>query len=133
MAHALDFYNGKCKNIHGHSYQIDVTIIGVPEVNKVHHNGMVMDFGDLKTIVNAHIISKFDHSLVLAHDSDKRNYAGITNEKIVILENQPTCENLVIFMADQIKNNLPKGVSLFSIKLRETATSFAEWFGEDNV
>ena len=64
-AHALYGYDGKCKNIHGHSYHIYVTVIGTPiEDDKHPKNGMVMDFGDLKVIVKREIVSKFDHAVV---------------------------------------------------------------------
>lgn len=66
MAHALLNYDGDCKNIHGHSYKLHVTILGKPLQNKEHpKNGMVMDFKALKTIVKAKIINPFDHALVL--------------------------------------------------------------------
>ena len=68
--HALFGYDGKCKNIHGHSYKLFVTVIGEP-INDSSHikNGMVIDFGDLKTIVNQEIIKPFDHSVIFNNQS----------------------------------------------------------------
>lgn len=63
--HALFGYDGKCKNLHGHSYKLYVTVIGEP-INNPHNvkNGMVIDFGDLKRIVQEQIIDAFDHAMV---------------------------------------------------------------------
>jgi 6-pyruvoyltetrahydropterin/6-carboxytetrahydropterin synthase len=46
---------------------------------------------------------------------------------------QPTSENLLIYFADEIRKILPKSLMLFSLKLRETNSSFAEWYAEDNI
>ena len=63
--HALYGYDGKCKNVHGHSYKLSVTVIGTPiaDTNNV-KCGMVIDFGDLKKIVSSEIVDKFDHATV---------------------------------------------------------------------
>ena len=67
MAHALWNYDGACKNIHGHSYKLFVTVRGEPvqDENNV-KTGMVMDFGDLKQIVNRTIVKRFDHCMVVS-------------------------------------------------------------------
>ena len=71
MAHALYGYDGLCKNIHGHSYKLWVTVKGnVLQKNNHKKNGMVMDFGELKQITNKHIIDKYDHSFVLNKNTD---------------------------------------------------------------
>ena len=62
--HALYGYDGKCKNIHGHSYKLWVTVIGSPIEDSSHvKNGMVIDFGDIKEIVNEHIIKEEYHTI----------------------------------------------------------------------
>ena len=69
-AHALHNYDGKCSRLHGHSYQLFVTVIGTPDSNPDSPKcGMVMDFGLLKKIVNEEIIDKYDHSVVLNEKS----------------------------------------------------------------
>ncbi len=75
-AHALYGYDGKCKNIHGHSYQLFVTVIGTP-IDDANHvkNGMVMDFGDLKKIVKSEIVDSFDHGIVLNANSPHKELA----------------------------------------------------------
>ena len=135
MAHALWDYDGACKNIHGHSYRLFVTIIGEPIDDKNSpKNGMVMDFGDLKRLVKAAIIDKFDHAVVFSSAAPTKNlfFTPQMFEKYEILPFQPTCELLVNEFAARIKPLLPPEVKLYSVRLYETATSYAEWFSEDN-
>jgi len=134
-AHALYGYDGKCKNIHGHSYHIYVTVIGTPiEDDKHPKNGMVMDFGDLKVIVKREIVSKFDHAVVLNANSPHKELANTINDyshKVVLVPYQPTSENMLIDFAERIQSQLPQNVLLHSLKLYETANSYAEWFASD--
>ncbi len=136
-AHALYGYDGKCKNIHGHSYHIYVTVIGTPIVdNKNPKNGMVMDFGDLKVIVKREIVTKFDHAVVLNGNSPHKELANTINEyshKVVLVPYQPTSENMLIDFAQRIQSQLPQNVLLHSLKLYETANSYAEWFASDQI
>ncbi len=135
MAHALWNYDGPCKNIHGHSYKLFVTVIGEPINNdKNVKDGMLIDFGDLKKIVRTIIINIFDHSVVVSSKAPHHLLQTIEQmfEKYEVVNFQPTCENLVVDFAARIKQSLPEGVQLHSVKLSETATSFAEWFQSDN-
>lgn len=134
MAHALSNYDGKCKNIHGHTYKLFVTLIGIPcEDCSSPKNGMVLDFGDLKNIVKIPIVDVFDHALVVPANKgfeDLRKYQE--TDKYIEVPFQPTCENLTIYIANIIRSKLPDSVSLYSIRLYETPTSYAEWFADDN-
>lgn len=134
-AHALYGYDGKCKNIHGHSYHLYVTVIGTPIEDSNHvKNGMVMDFGDLKAIVKEEIVDKFDHAVVLNGNSPHRDLArtiGDHAHKIVLADYQPTSEKMLFDFAERISRRLPENVSLHSLKLYETANSYAEWFADD--
>ena len=70
-AHALENYDGACREIHGHSYRLFVTVKGSPIEDRCSPKcGMIMDFGDLKRIVNDQIISSMDHSFVLRRSQD---------------------------------------------------------------
>jgi 6-pyruvoyltetrahydropterin/6-carboxytetrahydropterin synthase len=132
MAHALHGYDGLCKNIHGHSYRLWVTVKGeVKNDSNSPKDGMVMDFGVLKEIIKPAIVDKYDHSLVLNANSPHVHIDLSAFEKVYFLPYQPTSENLVIDFANYIKNNLPTGVELQKVVLSETATSFAEWNCED--
>jgi 6-pyruvoyltetrahydropterin/6-carboxytetrahydropterin synthase len=135
IAHALWNYNGPCANIHGHSYRLFVTVTGSPIKDEENPKfGMVIDFGDLKKIVNDEIIHPFDHALIIS----KKAAASLNCDnnqmfnKQIIVDYQPTCENMVLDFVQKIKNKLPSGIILHSIKLHETATSFSEWFSSDN-
>lgn len=134
-AHALYGYDGKCKNIHGHSYHLHVTVIGIP-IDDNHHpkNGMVMDFGDLKVIVKNEIINKLDHAVVLNENSPHRELANTINDhshNVVLVPYQPTSENMLLDFAERIQKQLPQNVLLHSLKLYETANSYAEWHADD--
>ncbi|MDR2511913.1 MAG: 6-carboxytetrahydropterin synthase [Bacteroidales bacterium] len=132
MAHALNNYNGVCSNIHGHSYKLEVSVTGeiINDKNSPKF-GMIIDFKDLKSIVNNVIINNFDHFLVLNKETDenlknllKRNY-----QNIKFVNFQPTNENLLLYFADLINAELPKNVHLYRLKMYETETSFAELIG----
>lgn len=129
MAHALLNYDGLCKNIHGHSYRLWVTIRGnIVNDSSNPKNGMVLDFSDIKSIVNREIIDKYDHSLVLNSDAHGADFPFSSYEKVYMLPFQPTSENLVIEFAQRISQNLPNNrVFLSKVVLSETATSFVEW------
>ena len=133
-SHALSGHDGLCKNVHGHSYKLSVTIIGKPilDLNNPKY-GMVMDFSDLKKIINNIIVEPFDHATVLNIKSNKKlvNFMEDEGHKIVKVKYQPTSEMMILDFAERIKSNLPKEVKLHSLILRETETCFAEWHSSD--
>jgi len=135
-AHALAGYDGKCKNIHGHNYHLYVTVIGDAIDNTTHpKNGMVMDFGDLKQIVKKEIVDVFDHATVLNSTTDHKKLGEHLikqGHKVILTAYQPTSEMMLVDFAKRIKKDLPDLISLHSLKLYETATSYAEWFASDN-
>ena len=129
-AHALNGYDGKCRNIHGHSYELRVTVKGMP-LNEPGNpkNGMVIDFHDLKTIVNQEVVEKLDHSFIIGNNMPK-DFVEITKknfDKVVELPYQPTTENMLADFAERIKVRLPQHVELYSVTLQETRDSIAEW------
>ena len=134
--HALYGYDGKCKNVHGHSYRLDVTVIGTPiSDNSNVKFGMVIDFGDLKKIVKEEIVDVFDHATVFNKNTPHVELAKeleARGHNVLLVNYQPTSEMMVIDFAEKLKPRLPKGIKLHSLKLQETATSFAEWFASDN-
>ncbi len=135
MAHALKDYDGLCRNIHGHSYELKVTIAGKPITDENSPKlGMVMDFGDLKKIVREQIVDRYDHALVLYNKMPaslinelKKNF-----ERIIIKDYNPTSELMIQDFAQLIQAKLPEPLKLKYVLLRETVTSYAEWFAEDN-
>ena len=127
MAHRLRNHNGPCFNIHGHTYHMKVVVKG--ELNKL---GMVMDFADLKKVVQEKVISVFDHALLISDEDiilrrhmqnlskDLKNDVG-RNLKIVIVKGECTAENLVKIIFDKLKAHL----NIVKIELWETPTSSA--------
>jgi 6-pyruvoyltetrahydropterin/6-carboxytetrahydropterin synthase len=135
MAHALPGHDGLCKNIHGHSYELLVTLIGEPITEPGSPKlGMVIDFKDLKFIIKGLIVDELDHALILRDDSPETLLSEMHKnfERIVLVDFQPTSENMIIDFAERIKKALPANVKLHHLKLWETVTSYTEWFAEDN-
>lgn len=135
MAHALWNYDGPCKNIHGHSYKLYVTVRGNTIEDSTNTKmGMVIDFSEIKKIVKETIIDYFDHSVVINSKAGNPVISNVKKmfDKFYIVDYQPTCENLVSHMVKLLANKLPDNIELFSLKLCETATSYAEWYASDN-
>lgn len=134
--HALYGYDGKCRNVHGHSYKLSVTVIGTPISDTSHVKlGMVIDFGDLKKIVKEEIVDKFDHATVFNKNTPHVELAReleTRGHNIILVDYQPTSEQMIIDFAAKIKARLPRDIQLHSLKLQETETSYAEWFANDN-
>lgn len=136
-AHALEGYDGACREIHGHSYRLFVTVKGRPCADESHPKcGMVMDFGDLKRIVGEEVVSRLDHAFVLRRSPANEALARLLGERfhrLVEVDYQPTCENMLVDFAERLLEALPDEVQLYSLRLHETATSYAEWFADDNL
>jgi len=134
-AHALWGYDGACRNIHGHSYILYVTLSGTPVQDPDDPKfGMVMDFSALKQIVNEQIVHPFDHALLVRKGTPHEKIAKSADlfGKIMEMDYQPTCENMITDIAQKISAKLPDQVKLFSLRLHETATAYAEWYASDN-
>lgn len=134
--HALYGYDGKCKNVHGHSYKLSVTVIGRPISDSTNVKfGMVIDFSDLKKIVKEEIVDIFDHATVFNKNTPHIELANELKNRghhVILVDYQPTSEKMVIDFSNKIKSRLPENIELFSLKLQETETSFAEWYASDN-
>ena len=121
-AHILPYHEGLCKNIHGHSYSLEVTLLGEPKQNPNNgDDGMLIDFSELKKIVN-----KLDHCMMAPDFIDHTAF-----KRKIIFNNSPTCENVLLYIKDQLSGKFPKDLKLVALKLHETSSSFAEWRIED--
>ena len=133
--HALYGYDGLCKNVHGHSYKLSVTVIGAPIKDSNHVKfGMVIDFKDLKKIVKEEIVDRFDHATVFNKNTPHITLAKTLEEsghKVILVDYQPTSEEMIVDFSKKIKLRLPSSIKLHSLKLQETETSFAEWHASD--
>lgn len=135
-AHVLYNYDGKCKNMHGHSYKLFVTVKGNP-INDLddHKNGMVVDFGDIKKIVKNEIVDVWDHAVLVNGDSPHKSLGeNLKKEghRVIFCNYQPTCENMLYDIAAKIKSKLPNHIQLAYLKLHETENSYGEWLAEEN-
>ncbi len=135
-AHSLLNHDGPCKNIHGHSYKLSVTFIGTP-LNQPNHskNGMIIDFGDLKKLVNEAVVNDYDHALILSdiHPEQLIKEMETQHQKFIVVPFQPTCELMLLDIKNRIQNHIHNyNLNLHSLKLEETESANAEWFAEDN-
>ncbi|WP_299883362.1 6-carboxytetrahydropterin synthase [uncultured Lacinutrix sp.] len=134
--HALYGYDGKCKNVHGHSYKLSVTVFGQPITDNSNVKfGMVIDFSDLKKIVKEEIVDVFDHATVFNKNTPHVELAKELQDRghnVLLVNYQPTSEMMVIDFAAKIKKRLPNNVQLHSLKLQETESSYAEWYASEN-
>ncbi|NLD46595.1 MAG: 6-carboxytetrahydropterin synthase QueD [Clostridiaceae bacterium] len=109
-AHHLNEYNGKCKNIHGHTYKLEITVKGYPD-----KNGLVVDFHDLNDIVENEVLSKIDHLYL--------------ND---LFDFNPTCEMIGLWIWEEVKKRITNmECSLEKLVLWETPTSFITIDKED--
>lgn len=130
-AHMLSNYEGKCNNLHGHTYKLQVTVD--KEVDLMSY--MTIDFNDLKKVIEETVMDNFDHALLFSssecRDKDEEElltWASTFNKKYFILNGKTTCESMAPQIKGMIeKNLLMKGTEAeVHIKLWETPTSFAE-------
>ncbi len=123
MGHRLPDHTSGCQNVHGHSYTMRVVIEG-----EVQSNGMVMDFFDLKKIVQP-LVEKLDHAF-LCTETDKLMKSFLTKAKMkqVLVPFPTTVENIVRYFLDAVSARLRKTPHLhrISVRVHETASSFAE-------
>lgn len=128
MAHAIHGYPGACKNIHGHSYELHVSL-GISNANNyfIPETGFIMDFKLIKTMIKELVIDGFDHKLVLSQHYLVHHPELHGHENLVKWEVEPSVENMLIFIQRQLCSKLPPGISLAELKLYETADSYARW------
>lgn len=135
MAHVLYGYEGLCRNIHGHSYGLEITLAGKPLQSPGHpKDGMIMDFHELKMLVKKNVTDILDHALMISNlfDTEQTEAFRKLTDRLYVVDFQPTTENILIHIASVLKPLLPSGIALYSVRLYETATSYAEWFAADN-
>ena len=134
--HAFYGYDGNCRNVHGHSYKLYVTVIGHPISDTTHVKlGMVIDFSDLKVIVKNKIVDVFDHATVFNKNTPHVELAKELADRghnVILVDYQPTSEMMIVDFANVIKQELPSHVKLHSLKLQETDSSYAQWFASEN-
>lgn len=132
MAHAILDYQGVCKNIHGHSYELHVTVSGVGPGNEyIPAPGFVLDFKELKQIAGSAIVQQFDHKLVLSRNYVAKNPEIRSQDNLVTWEVEPTAENMLIYIQKTLREKLPPAINLVELKLYETKDSYATWVNKE--
>ena len=122
MGHRLPFHEGKCKNLHGHSYKCMIELTGEPD-----KNGIVLDYYDLKKTAEP-IFDELDHS-VLVWNEDKELIEALQkiNSRMVVVDFQTTAENICVYLLNKIKfAKLPANVTALKVRVFETENTYAE-------
>lgn len=122
MGHRLQCHKGKCFNLHGHSYKLLIEFTG-----NIESNGMVLDYFDVKEIVEP-FVDQLDH-IVLISKSDIELKAAIEalNSAHLIVDFDTTAENLCHYFLDKIKKaDLPKNITAIMVRIYETENTYAE-------
>ena len=122
MGHRLPFHEGKCKNLHGHSYKCMIELTGEPD-----KNGIVLDYYDLKKTAEP-VFDELDHS-VLVWNEDKELIEALQNlnSRMVVVDFQTTAENICVYLLNKIKSaKLPANVTALKVRVFETENTYAE-------
>ena len=128
MAHAIFGYQGSCANIHGHSYELHVGVVAnQTQQDFIPSPGFLIDFKEIKSIVNETIIKLFDHKLLLSRHYLEHDPTLNHRKNLVLLDFEPTAENLLIFIQKELILKLPLDFKLNKLTLYETKDSYAEW------
>ncbi len=131
--HRIPDHKSQCRNLHGHRYTIEITLVGeVIEEEGSSDNGMLMDFSDVKSLAHEHLVDVWDHAfLVYEKDSPVRDFlAGLPDHKTVVINKIPTVENLARTAFDILKpvysDRYGTGLKLHKLVLHETPNCWAE-------
>lgn len=127
-AHAIQGYSGQCSNLHGHSYILHVTVAtGTGFENYLPPPGFILDFKELKRLVNSTIIASFDHRTILSEDYIAQHPPVAHLPNIWIWQAEPTAENILLYIRNSLQKESPAGVLLRRLRINETGDSYAEW------
>ena len=123
-AHVLTNHQGLCKNLHGHTYRVDVSVMQEADDDR----DMVIDFKDLKTIANEVICDRFDHAFIYnTASAGEKEIAAVVEKngmRTVAIPFRSTAENLAKMFYGELKLRIP---GLSSVRVWETAESCAEY------
>ncbi len=134
--HRLPNQSSKCKNLHGHHYVLELTLMGeIKNEQGSSDQGMVCDFSDIKALVKEHVINKWDHAFfVYKNDTPVVEFLNsLQNHKTIITELPPTAEHIAQMAFDTLKIQVNKTfagtIEIKKVKLIETPTSWCEITG----
>lgn len=134
MGHAIDGYEGMCKYIHGHSYVLHVTVTTTGAGDKpLPSPGFIIDFKELKKIVNGNLVAKLDHSLILSEQYVAKHPDIMQEQNLMVLPYEPSAENMLYFIRTELQGAFSEKYDIVRLKLWETCDSFAEWENETQL
>ncbi len=134
MAHAIHGYSGSCKNIHGHSYELHVTVSSRGRTDEyIPTPGFIIDFKEIKAMVKSSVIGYFDHKLLLSQAFIAGHPTFSKQENLVIWEWEPTAENILIYMKQKLDEHFMDKIQLVHLKLYETKDSYVEWINDNRL
>ncbi len=107
-AHFLREYQGKCESLHGHNWKVQATVSS----SQLDSLGLVMDFGELKSVLNE-ILERFDHRFLNEHDYFK--------------DRNPTSEGIAYYLFTNLKGKIPPHCTLDEVKVWEKDSSCAKY------
>ncbi len=135
--HRIPNHGGQCRHIHGHRYALEVTLSGaVRHTPGAEDDGMVLDFGDIKTIANEMIVQQWDHAFLVAkEDTSLVDFlSSIPGHKTVVLDDIPTVENLAHqafrLLAPVFKDRFQGRLTLSRLRLYETPNCWADVYAD---
>lgn len=123
MAHRLQCHKGKCFNLHGHSYKLQIEFEGKVDDK----NGMVLDYFDVKDAIDP-VVNKLDHTVaVWEEDKELLQMIKSMNSAYVLLPFETTAENLVSYFLKEVSmSNIPPNITKVKIRVCETENTYAE-------
>lgn len=125
-AHFLGGYEGKCSNLHGHRWKLEVTVQSQQLEESGQTRGMIVDFGELKKDVKA-LADEFDHCFIVEHGTLKEKTIETLQEeefKIIEVEFRPTAENFAKYFYDRMTKS---GYQVSFVKVYETPNNMARY------
>lgn len=131
--HRIPDHASQCRHLHGHRYAIEITLSGeIIDAAGQAVNGMVMDFGEVKTLAKTHLVDRWDHSfLVFRGDTAVVNFlATLSGHKTVVLDCVPTAENLAReafrILESHYNDTYGNSLRLERVRLYETPNCWAD-------
>ena len=129
IGHRLSKHEGLCKNIHGHNIVCEIALWS----NQLNYNDMVIDFGDVKKMMNP-VLEMLDHCfLVNSDDYAEIDHLQKNNRKYILFKGDPTAELLSEYIYEFVDLNLPSGVNIHSIRVWENENADIEYIVEDET
>lgn len=126
--HALNEYEGACKDIHGHSYELHVSITtSNPPTDFLPAPGFIIDFKEIKKIVKDKIVDFLDHKLILSTTYLEKHPELKELNNLIKWNFEPSAENILLFIRNTLANEFPRDIRLKKLLLYETKSSFVEW------